>query len=478
MYGWSSDEVKGQLLDRLLRTDPETWRALNQELDERGAWEGELRQARRDGTQIVVHSREVLVHDENGERLAVLAINRDVTQLKRVIEALKQADQRKDEFLAVLAHELRNPLAPIRNAAAIMRWSGNDPAAVARVRETLDRQTEQLSRIVEDLVDVSRIVEGKIELRKERVRLAPLVETAVEASRSLLDSAGHRLSVELPEEPLYLEADPIRIAQVFTNLLNNAAKFTDAGGHVWLNAERVSDGTKAGSNHDHGEVVLRVRDTGIGITPELLPKIFEIFTQGRRPDEPGRGGLGVGLSLVRSLVQMHGGTVEAHSAGPGLGSEFVVRLPLADASLADDGHLGTVDHGKEETPGARPVSNPRRVLVVDDSTDQADTLGLLLELMGHEVRVAHAGLPALEIAADFEPDVALVDIGLPDIDGYDLARRLRAQSRPEQILLIAQTGWGQTKDRRRSKDAGFDHHLVKPVDADSLERLLSSPAKR
>ena len=478
MYGWGADEVKGQLLDRLLRTDAATWKALNQELDERGAWEGELRQARRDGTPIVVHSREVLVHDENGERQAVLAINRDVTQLKRVIDALKEADQRKDEFLAVLAHELRNPLAPIRNAAAIMRWSGDDPAAVARVRETLDRQTEQLSRIVEDLVDVSRIVEGKIELRKERVRLARLVETAVEASRSLLDGAGHRLSVTLPDEPLYLEADPIRIAQVVTNLLNNAAKFTDAGGQVWLSAERV-DGNRDGSNHGHGEVVLRVRDTGIGIQPDLLPKVFEIFTQGHRTEEQGRGGLGVGLSLVRSLVHMHGGTVQAHSAGPGLGSEFVVRLPLADASLAEESHHGTTIHGSEgEMVSPAVASHPRRVLVVDDSTDQADTLGLLLELMGHEVRVAYAGATALEIAASFEPDVALVDIGLPDFSGYELARRLRAEPRFEDMLLIAQTGWGQKKDRRRSKDAGFDHHLVKPVDADSLEQLLSAPAKR
>jgi two-component system CheB/CheR fusion protein len=454
MYGWSADEARGQPIDQLLKTDPAAWAALNARLDQHGSWEGELRQTRRDGNHIIVHSREVLVRDEAGARAAVLAIKRDMTEFHRMVDALKQADRRKDEFLATLAHELRNPLAPIRNVAEIFRRASNDPAMIAKARDMLDRQVRQISGIVEDLIDVTRIVEKKIELRKERVALAPVVETALESCRSAIEGYGHRLTVTLPPEPLYLDADPVRLSQVLINLLNNAAKYTPFGGQIWLTAERAG-----------GELIVRVRDTGIGIKAELLPHVFDMFTQGESGPKQGRGGLGVGLTLVRSLVQMHGGSVEVHSSGPGHGSEFVVHLPLA-ASRSEP--------AREAGRGAarRATLTPRRILVVDDNQDQAESLGQLLKLMGHEVQLAFNGQRAVEAAIDFRPDVALLDIGLPGMNGYEVARRIRQHPHLSDVVLVAQTGWGQEEDRRRSQEAGFDHHLVKPVGSEVLEEVV------
>ena len=465
MYGWTADEAVGKTLDQLLRTDTATWAAVGEQLEKQGKWEGELRQARKDGTPILVHSREVLVRADDGTRTAVLSIKRNVTELRRMMDALKDADRRKDEFLAMLAHELRNPLGPIRNAVGIMTLAGDEPASVALARDMLERQVAQLGRIIDDLVDVSRIVEGKVSLEKETVGLQKIVEVALETCRSQIEGREHRLSISLPAEPLYLHGDPVRLSQVVINLLNNSARYTGRGGEIAISARRVDNGSGgAGSASSPGSVVLRVRDTGKGISSELLPHVFDAFTQGDSTDR--RGGLGVGLSIARSLVEMHGGSVDALSPGLGKGSEFVVRLPLVDPPRVSE---------QPERVGRRvETANRRRVLVVDDNNDQAESLAFLLNLMGHETRLAHDGEAALEVAADFEPEVALIDIGLPRLNGYEVARRLRQQPRLRNAVLVAQTGWGQESDRARSHEAGFDHHLIKPVAPEVLADIIDT----
>ncbi len=462
MYGWPADEAKGQRLNELLHTDASTWIDLKAGLERDGVWEGELKQTRRDGVAIVVHTRELLVRDEDGAHPAVLCIKRDMTELRRAIDNLKEADRRKDEFLAVLAHELRNPLAPIRNAVEILRLSGNNPETIARVRDVLDRQGQQLGRIVEDLIDVTRIVEKKIELRKKPVALNVIVDMALETCRSRIEGRRQQLSVSLPPEPLYLDADRARIAQVLINLLDNAAKYTGSGGQIWLSAEQVAGDSGNGSE----SVVLRMRDSGIGISNEFLPRVFDMFTQGVRSTDQGRGGLGVGLSLVRSLVQMHGGTVEAHSNGPHNGSEFVVRLPIVH-----DGHPPS-----KVSPTPVPASQqiPRRILVVDDNHDQVESMAMLLRYLGHEVQMAENGSDAVKAAEAFQPDIVLLDIGLPGMNGYDVARRIREQPRLRNALLVAQTGWGEEEARRRSHEAGFNYHLVKPVSLESLVEIMGT----
>ncbi len=465
MYGWTSDEAIGKTLDQLLRTDAADWRALNEQLDQRGQGEGELRQARKDGTPIVVQTREVLVRADDGTRTAVLSIKRDATELRRMVEALKDADRRKDEFLAMLAHELRNPLGPIRNAVGIMTLAGNDPTSVSLAREMLERQVGQLGRIIDDLVDISRIVERKITLKKETVELHKVVEVALETCRSQIEGREHRLSVSLPAEALYLHGDPVRLSQVLINLLNNSARYTGRGGEIAISAKRVAaDSRGQGAAGSPGDVVLRVRDSGIGISSELLPHVFDAFTQGDTVDH--RGGLGVGLSIVQSLVEMHGGDVRASSGGAGKGSEFLVRLPLVEPPH---------DTKEAEQRGRQlETATRRRVLVVDDNSDHAESLAFLLKLMGHETRMAHDGEAALQVAAEFEPNVALIDIGLPRLNGYEVARRLREQPRLRNALLVAQTGWGQESDRARSQEAGFDHHLIKPVAPEVLAEIIDS----
>jgi two-component system CheB/CheR fusion protein len=326
----------------------------------------------------------------------------------------------------------------------------------------MERQVQHLVRLVDDLLEVSRVTRGKIELRKERVELAAIVQSALETSRPLIEEAGHDLTVSLPSEPVYLEADPTRLAQVFLNLLNNAAKYTDPGGRIWLTAELAGN-----------EVLVRVRDTGIGIPADMLPRVFDLFTQADRTLERSQGGLGIGLSLVRSLVEMHGGTVAAHSDGPGKGSEFIVRLPLL--LPGEQGEWSTVGHGV--VAGAllgAPRSTLGRILVVDDNCDAADSLGLLLEYLGHEVQVAHDGPSALAASRTQRPAVVLLDIGMPGMDGYEVARELRARPELEGLVLIALTGWGQEEDRQRTRAAGFDHHLLKPVDLAAIQGLLAS----
>jgi PAS domain S-box-containing protein len=371
----------------------------------------------------------------------------------RLYSELKEADRRKDEFLAMLAHELRNPLAPIRNALHVMQMPGADAEAVERARQMTERQVKQMVRLVDDLLDVSRIMRGKIELRKEPVELASVIATAVETAQPMIDAQGQELIVSVPAEPIRLEADPARLTQVVGNLLHNAAKFSERSGRIWLTSERQG-----------GEAVVRVRDEGAGIRPELLPHVFDLFVQEERSLERSRGGLGIGLTVVRKLVALHGGAIAAHSEGPGRGSEFVVRLPV----LADSG-------GQPVAGAVRPstrVAQRRRVLVVDDNVDAAESIGMLLRLWGHEVRLAHNGPQAIRAAAEQRPEVFVLDIGLPGMNGFEVARHLRQQSDFHNALFIAVTGYGQEEDRRRTEEAGFDHHLTKPVDPVALENLL------
>jgi PAS domain S-box-containing protein len=375
----------------------------------------------------------------------------------RLYQAVREADRRKDEFLALLGHELRNPLAPIRNALNVLKLPGADAAVILRAREMMERQVEHMVRLVDDLLDVSRIMRGKVELRREPVELATVVARAVETTLPIIETEGHLLTVELPPEPLWVNGDLVRLAQVASNLLNNAAKYTERGGQIWLTAQR-----------EGGEAVLRVRDTGIGIAPEFLPRLFDMFFQGERRTKESQGGLGIGLPLVRGLVELHGGAIVVHSGGPGKGSEFVVRLPL----------LAT----KEDKKGPRSSSatkslSPRRVLVVDDNVDAADSLAMLLRLQGQEVQVAYDAASALAQAEADPPAIAFLDLGMPKMDGYELARAFRNHPALREVVLIALTGWGQPEDRQRTKEAGFDHHLVKPVEEEALHGLLGDGAR-
>ena len=396
----------------------------------------------------------VPVIGEHGEVEAVAGTTRDVTERKQTEEALREADRRKDHFLATLAHELRNPLAPISNALHIWSLVEHDPAQTGRVRDMMSRQVGQLIRLIDDLLDVSRISRGKIELRRERLDLATIVEGAIEAVRPLVDGCGHELTVVLPDEPVALEGDVGRLMQVFGNLLNNAAKYSGRNGRIRVAAARDGD-----------EVVVSVQDDGPGIPPEMLTAVFEMFVQVDQTLDRAHGGLGIGLTLVKNLVELHGGTVEARSAGLGHGSELVVRLP----SLAEDGtqpvdEASTAPHPGLPLPGCR-------VLVVDDVKPSADTLGMMLAGLGQEIRTAYDGRSALAAAAEFRPDVAFLDIAMPEMDGFEVAKRLRRMdgSRP---VLVALTGYGQEEDRRRALEAGFDHHLVKPASLDALRQLL------
>jgi signal transduction histidine kinase len=379
-----------------------------------------------------------------------------------LLEELRETDRRKDEFLAMLAHELRNPLAPMRNALEIVRLRGLERRSTLRQSwDMIERQVEHLTRLVEDLLDVSRITRGKIALKKAPVEVAEVVRRAVETSRPLVEARHHHLDVKLPATPVYVLGDLTRLSQVLLNLLNNAAKYTDEGGELTLSVEVETASA---------DVVLRVRDTGMGIPPEMLPRIFDLFTQADRTLDRAQGGLGIGLTLVRRLVMMHGGSVAAFSQGPGKGSEFVVRLPQYR------GGAPPVHVADAESASAEIVS--RRILVVDDNQDSALSLAMLLRLSGNEVVTAHDGPTALALASGFRPELALLDIGLPGMDGYELARRLRELPGLTGLRLAALTGYGSDEDRRRSRTAGFNLHLVKPVEMEALQALLADlPAR-
>jgi PAS domain S-box-containing protein len=433
------------------------------------AWEGELRLDQPDGrAPIPVYFKGFAVRDADGNNIGLATITRDITaqkraedELRRVAADLSEADHRKSEFLATLAHELRNPLAPIRTGLDLLRMAPRDPDAAARVHAMMDRQLGHLIHLVDDLLDIARITRGKIELKKEEVDLKVIVQMAVETSAALIDNLGHRLDVDLPDEPLPLQADVTRMVQVLSNLLNNAAKYTPAGGRVTLAAWR-----------EDGHAVVAVSDTGIGIPPEAIGSVFEMFTQVRGSLDRAQGGLGIGLSLVRRLVELHGGRVGAFSAGRGRGSTFTVRLPLRPGSP----HARPTHADEAAGTGARPPS-PLRVLVVDDNTDAADSLVALLEVLGHTTSVARDGPEGLQLALDARPDLVLLDIGLPGMSGYEVARAIRRNQGLGQVVLIALTGWGARSDQQQSHEAGFDQHLTKPVSLEALEQALAAAAR-
>jgi PAS domain S-box-containing protein len=407
------------------------------------------------GTRFM-RSANVVDRDETGKLRSVIGVLVDLTDRKQAEDALKEADRRKDEFLATLAHELRNPLAPIRNAVQIIKAKKPSDPDLLLSRDIIDRQVAQMARLLDDLLDVSRITRNRLELRKQRVSLASVAESAVETSRPLIEGAGHRLSIDLPAQAVYLDADPVRLAQVFSNLLNNAAKYTPDGGRIELKAQEQGP-----------EVVVSVKDTGIGLTPEMLPRLFEMFSQAKPALERAQGGLGIGLSLVKGLVEMHGGRVDARSEGRGRGSEFIVRLPVVEQARA--AHTG---HPAEQQ--RQPQVEKRRILIVDDLKDAVDSLSMLLRAMGHEIHTAYDGEDAVAVAQKQRPDAVLLDLGMPRLNGYDACRRIRAQRWGKEMFIVAVTGWGQEEDRRRSREAGFDDHLVKPVDTVALMKVLAS----
>ncbi len=392
-------------------------------------------------------------YDEQGHPIQFDGTTHDITDRKRSEEELKEADRRKNEFLAMLAHELRNPLAPVRNALQIIRMADGDKQAVRTATDIMERQVGQMVRLIDDLIDVSRVSRGKIELRMGVVELASIVNHAVEAVGPQCGDRNLELSVAMPSEPIYVDGDPTRLTQIVGNLLNNACKFTDDRGHVWLTVER--DGKHA---------VIRVRDDGVGIAADDLARIFDMFVQVDTSLERSVSGLGIGLTLVKSLVELHHGSLEVHSAGIGYGTEFVVRLPIST----------TVRESLVDPSPRRPHSaeTSRRILVVDDNQDSADTLARLLRLSGNETRTAFDGLEAVEAAATFRPDIVLLDIGLPKLNGYEACRRIREQPWSNGVIVVALTGWGQEDARQKSKDAGFSGHLVKPINYDALMRLL------
>jgi signal transduction histidine kinase/DNA-binding response OmpR family regulator len=390
---------------------------------------------------------ERMLAEDLGGRAAVFLDN------ARLYGEVQEADRRKNEFLSMLAHELRNPLAPIRNAVQILGIQGNTAASLQWARDIIDRNVHQLVRLVDDLLDVSRITRGKIRLQREAVTLAAVIAQAVEISQPLIASRRHELTVSVPEESVWVHGDSTRLAQVLANLLNNSAKYTDEGGRISLAVAREGE-----------EAVVRVRDTGVGIPPDMLASIFDLFTQVDRSLDRSQGGLGIGLTLVHRLVEMHGGRVAAFSAGANKGSEFVVRLPVLSRQPIPRA---------SKNGGLEPVAAPRRVLIVDDNVDGAESLSLMLQLAGHQVQIVHNGPDALEAAPAFRPDVVLLDIGLPGMNGYEVARRLREQPELASTLLVALTGYGQEEDRQRGREAGFDQHLVKPVDPPVLASLLA-----
>lgn len=387
-----------------------------------------------------------------GGRYGVVCYYFDSTKLRQVEQALKDADRKKDEFLATLAHELRNPLAPIRNGLQILKLVGNDPAAAEQSRAMMERQVEQMTRLIDDLMDVSRISQGKIQLQRTRMPLADAVRNAVETSRPLIEARGHTLVTDVPPEPIYVEGDLTRLSQVFANLLNNAAKYTDEGGHIRLAIELQGY-----------DVLVRVSDNGVGIPDQLLNQIFEMFVQVNSSQNKSQGGLGIGLNIVQRLVGMHGGSITAESRGQGQGSTFTVRLPVMQSCAAEH----------SDSPALPPLDHTcRRILVVDDNCDAANSLAMMLRMIGNETQIAYDGQEAVDAAASFLPDVILMDIGMPNLNGYEACRRIREQPWGKSVILVACTGWGQEEDKRRSSEAGFDLHMTKPINTLEFAKML------
>jgi PAS domain S-box-containing protein len=408
---------------------------------------------RKDGTRFYGMGTTTSQRNEAGELVGFTRVTRDQTDRKRLEDELMDADRRKDEFLATLSHELRNPLAPISMGLELMKTLRDDPCQLEKIRRLMERQTRQLITLVDDLLDVSRITTGKLELRKRRVKLADVVQSAVEASQPLMAQARHQLTVDGPEQPIDLDADPHRLAQVLSNLLNNAAKYTPDEGHIWLTVKRLD-----------GSVVISVKDTGIGIAPEMQERVFDMFAQINSVDKA-TSGLGIGLTLVKSLVQMHGGSIEVHSNSVHRGSEFLVRLPTLGEAPIEDQQPADADD-------VEPKSS-HRVLIVDDNKEAAEMLGMIVEMLGNEVRTAFDGRQGIEIAAEFRPELVFLDLRMPYMDGFEAARHIQQQSWGHAVTLVALTGWGQDEDRQRTKEAGFHHHFVKPATRSDLQDLFA-----
>jgi PAS domain S-box-containing protein len=422
----------------------------------------EYRIVREDGTCRWLAARGRVLVDSEGRPIRMVGICCDTTDRKLAEDAVREADRRKDDFLATLAHELRNPLAQLRAGAAVIRMSSGDPGIVVEHCTIMERQLQQVARLVDDLLDLSDLTHRGLRLEKRRIELGAVARTAVEQSRILIEQAGHELSVRLPEEHTFLEADPLRLGQVLSNLLSNAVKYTPRGGQIELVAERDGAGVR-----------ISVRDSGLGIPPNKLDAIFEMFAQLDRSLETGYKGLGIGLSLVKTLVQMHGGTIEAHSDGLGKGSVFSVWLPVT----LETARSWSASMSHEVAPGVRDTASCR-VLLVDDNRDLVRSMARLIRILGHDIRVAFDGPEAIHIGSEFKPDVVLMDIGLPKLNGYEAARAIRSTPWGEKMTLVAVTGWGREIDMRRSHESGFDRHLTKPVEPDVLEALLNSSSRR
>jgi PAS domain S-box-containing protein len=457
LYGYTRDEAVGQPITLIIPPDRLEEESVILERLYRGERIDTLETVRlsKDNRRLDVSLTISPIRDSGGRVVGASKIARDNTERKQVEEALREADRCKDEFLALLAHELRNPLAPLRNGLEVMRLAAGDSSAVAQAREMMVRQVGHMVRLIDDLLDISRINRSKMELRCSRVLLSDVINSAVETARPLIDAAGHKLEISLPPEPVVLDADLTRLAQVFGNLLSNSSRYTERGGHIWLAADRRDD-----------IVSVSVRDTGIGIPAESLLRIFDMFSQVDRSIERSTGGLGIGLALVKGLVEMHGGTVTALSAGPKKGATFTVKLPVL-ASHSTPVNLENSD------PVPIRDGHGRRILVVDDNKDAAHSMARLLQLVGNEVRMAHDGMEAVETADEFRPEIILMDMGMPRLNGYEATRRIRERPWGRSVRIIAVTGWGQENDKVRSQEAGCDGHLVKPVRLPELDELLA-----
>ena len=455
--GYKAEEVIGQSFsifytpEATARGKPE-W--MLRAAIEHGSVEDEDWRVRKDGRRFWANVVLTALRDEQGELRGFAKVTRDLTERRRVDE-LVQADRFKNEFLALLAHELRNPLAPIRSAVQVLSRQSPANPEMAQAQEIAERQIRHMARLLDDLLDVARISQGKLEIRREALDVREIAGRAVAAELPFIEERGLEMSVDLPGGPLGVDADPVRLQQILVNLLNNAAKYTDAGGRIALSAR--SEGREA---------VIRVRDNGIGIDPAMASRLFEPFVQVERREKRSVGGVGLGLAVVKRLVELHQGSVNVFSAGLGRGSEFVVRLPQVP--------IGSSVRESRPSAAVRAPGSAKRILVADDNVDAADGLKLLLELSGDQVRVAYDGVSALRVAREFNPQIALLDVGMPNLDGFEIARRLREDPQTRHTILIAVTGWGQAEDRRRSKEAGFDYHLVKPVEPSALERLLET----
>jgi PAS domain S-box-containing protein len=456
LYGYSAEEIVGKSVSLLYPPNrPDDFFQIMERLKRGERVEHfETIRVRKDGRLFDASVTISPLKDESGKIIGASDITRDITERKRLYQQLQEADRRKDEFLATLAHELRNPLAPIRNALQILRLAGDDKTAVEKALIVMERQIQQMVRLIDDLMDVSRITRNKLQLRPERVDLVTVLRNTVDISRPLIEAAGHKLTVTLPKEPIYVDADAARLAQVFSNLLNNAAKYTEPGGRIWLTVER-----------ENKRAVVRIKDSGLGISAEHLPHIFEMFAQVERSLEYSQGGLGIGLTLAKHLTEMHGGTIEAHSEGQDKGSEFIVCLPETGSIPVQQGP----SVGQSERKAA---AGQCKILIVDDDEDTVTSMSMMLRILGHDTFFAYDGQQAVEAAKLYRPDIVLLDIGLPKMNGYETARRIRQGPWGKEMKLIALTGWGQEKDKRRSKEAGFDRHLLKPVEPAALEELL------